>query len=162
MIGHYSFTQSGGPIQNYFLSSAFEATLTRNRTFSHTSYLPTRLRVLFFWPDCGSFPFIHSPHLLGARCSTPHNELCLVLVSLVFLHTFCDLAQFCRKPCNPVFVVLQFLKKLKNILLFFNAKWSRPMVRVQAQELNPWTSPSGNVVLTTGIPPGREERCSFF
>ncbi len=56
----YSFTQSGDPIQNYFLSSAFsEATITGNMTFSHTSYLPTTLRVLFFWPDCGSFPLIH-------------------------------------------------------------------------------------------------------
>jgi len=61
-IVHYSFTQSGDPIQNYFLSSAFsEGTITGNMTFSHT-----RLRVLFFWPDCGSFPFIHcSPPPLG-------------------------------------------------------------------------------------------------
>jgi len=36
------------------------------------------------------------------------------LVSLVFLHTFFGLAQFCKKPCNPVFNVLQFFKKIEE------------------------------------------------
>jgi hypothetical protein len=54
----------------------------------------------------------------------PPNELCLELVSLVFLHTFFGLAQLCKKPCNLVFNVLQFFKKMNNILLFFIANVS--------------------------------------
>jgi hypothetical protein len=48
----------------------------------------------------------------------PPNELCLVLVLLVFLHTFFGLVQFCKKPCNLVFNVLQLFKKMNNILVF--------------------------------------------
>jgi hypothetical protein len=33
--------------------------------------------------------------------------------------TFFGLAQFCKKPCNPVFNVLQASKKVKNILCMF-------------------------------------------
>jgi hypothetical protein len=36
------------------------------------------------------------------------------------LHIFCGLAQFCKKPCNPVFNLLLFFPKkktAKNILL---------------------------------------------
>ncbi len=40
------------------------------------------------------------------------NKLCPALVSLVFLHPFFGLAQFCKKPCNPVFNVLQVFKKI--------------------------------------------------
>jgi hypothetical protein len=32
--------------------------------------------------------------------------------ALVSLPTFSGLAQFCKKPCNPVFNVLQFFKKV--------------------------------------------------
>jgi len=93
----YSFTQSGDPIQNYFLSSAFsEATITGNMTFSHTSYLPTRLRVLLFWPDCGSFPFIHcSPPPLGLNAiyNPPPIEHCPApFVGLT--------VQPCGEPCG--------------------------------------------------------------
>jgi hypothetical protein len=40
------------------------------------------------------------------------------------LQPFFRLAQFCKKPCNPVFNVFQFFKKkVKNILwVFFVAK----------------------------------------
>ncbi len=49
----------------------------------------------------------------GNECSqykrrAAKHELCPALVSLVFLHIFCGLAQFCKKPCNPVFNVLLF------------------------------------------------------
>jgi len=41
------------------------------------------------------------------------------------------LAQFCKKPCNPVFNVLQFFKKkVKNILcMFFVANFLRELQR---------------------------------
>jgi hypothetical protein len=50
------------------------------------------------------------PYIFDARCETPPNDLCPALVWLVFLHTFFGLAQFCKKPCNPVFNVLQSFK----------------------------------------------------
>jgi len=41
------------------------------------------------------------------RLDQPHPEL----VPAGSLQPFFCLAQFCNKPCNPVFNVLQFLKK---------------------------------------------------
>ncbi len=78
-------------------------------------------------------------------CLTLLNELCPELVSLVFFaHTFFGLAEFCKKPCNPVFNVLQFFKKiLKNILLFFSANVLGPK-RVASQESNPRPLPCRN------------------
>jgi hypothetical protein len=45
------------------------------------------------------------------------------------LKPFFRLAQFCKKPCNPVFNFLQFFKKkVKNILcMFFVAKVLREL-----------------------------------
>jgi hypothetical protein len=40
----------------------------------------------------------------------PPNEFCPALVSLVFLHTFFGLAQFCKKTIQPGFQCFQFLK----------------------------------------------------
>jgi hypothetical protein len=60
------------------------------------------------------------------------------LVSLVFLHTFFGLAQFCKRPCNPVFDVLQFFK---NDCTGFC---------VASVEIEPTTFPAGNVALTSG------------
>ncbi len=96
----------------------------------------------------------------GARHWTPPKELCRALVSLVFLHTFFSLAQFCKKPCNPVFNFLQFFNSVKNVLLFFIASvlgtcsghWG-----IETHDL-----PAGNVTLTIGIIPGIEKWSLFF
>ncbi len=56
--------------------------------------------------------FLHT--IFRRALKKPPNELCPALVSLcLFAHLFFfALAQFCKKPCNPVFDVLQFFKKL--------------------------------------------------
>jgi hypothetical protein len=75
------------------------------------------------------------------------------------LHTFFGLAQFCKKPCNLVFNVLQFFKnKNKTILLFFIANVLGKCLALWAQALKPTSSPGGkgNVAPTTGIPSGTE------
>jgi hypothetical protein len=65
------------------------------------------------------------------------------------LHTFFGLAEFCKKPCNLVFNVLQFFKKkVKNVLLF-----TLPMFCIAGAGIEPPTvSPAGIVALTTDIP----------
>ncbi len=60
-------------------------------------------------------------HMTGGVLNTPH-KLCPALISLVFSHTFFDLAQFCKKPCNLVFNVLHELFKRsedQSIRMFF-------------------------------------------
>ncbi len=80
--------------------------------------------------------------------NTP-NELCPALVSLVFLHTFFGLAQFCKRPCNPVFDVLQFFK---NDCTRFC---------ITSVEIEPTTFPARNVALTIGIPSSKHEKTFF-
>ncbi len=60
-------------------------------------------------------------HMTDGVLNTP-NKLCPALISLVFLHTFFGLAQFCKKPCNLVFNVLHELFKRsedQSIRMFF-------------------------------------------
>ncbi len=51
-----------------------------------------------------------APYVFFQKSMWRHNGP--TLVSLVFLHTFFGLAQLCKKPFNPVFNVLQNLKKV--------------------------------------------------
>jgi hypothetical protein len=64
------------------------------------------------------------------RAKQPPNELCPALVSLVFLHTFFSLAQFCKKPCNPVFNVLEFFKNAKK---YSCSCWSPHSIAIEAK-----------------------------
>jgi hypothetical protein len=82
----------------------------------------------------------------------PPNQLCPALVSLVFLHTFFGLAQFCKKLCNPVFNVLQFFTKNGKRMLFFIANLLSTFLALQAQVLNPLRSYACRIALTVGIP----------
>jgi hypothetical protein len=57
------------------------------------------------------------------------------------LHTFFELAQFCKKPCNLVFnVLLEFFYKMKNVLLFFIASALGTYFALQAHVFNPGPS----------------------
>jgi hypothetical protein len=73
------------------------------------------------------------------------------------LHIFFGLAQFCKKPCNPVFNVLQFFKA--NFRTF---RCNSKMLGIAGTEIEPTTSLAGYIVLTTGIPSGRKENYIFI
>jgi hypothetical protein len=77
-------------------------------------------------------------HMTGGVLNTP-NKLCLALISLVFLHTFFVLAQFCKKPCNLVFNVLHELFKSEDqsIRMFFITNDLRKCLASRAQVLIP-------------------------
>jgi hypothetical protein len=74
------------------------------------------------------------------------------------MHTFFSRAQFCKKPCNPVFNVLQCFKKCeehsvvlplrmfrKDVLQYFRRRYGNLHLA------------AGAGVLTFGIPSGTEE-----
>jgi hypothetical protein len=59
---------------------------------------------------------------------------------------------------NPVFNVLQFLKKVKKILaMFFVVNVLRERLASRRRGSKPKTSPAGDGGLTSGIPSGTEE-----
>ncbi len=58
--------------------------------------------------SCFIFPLVI---ILLTISSTKKNLHFVSITIIVFLHTFFGLAQFFKKPCNPVFNVLQFFKK---------------------------------------------------
>jgi hypothetical protein len=63
--------------------------------------------------------------------STKESLHFVSITIIVFLHTFFGLAQFFKKPCNPVFNVLQFFKKkwgtlpplVKRVYIWFDNRW---------------------------------------
>jgi hypothetical protein len=78
------------------------------------------------------------------------------------LHTFFELAQFCKKPCNLVFnVLLEFFYK-KNVLLFFIASVSGHIFCIAGARVQPRTSPRGKVALSIVIPSDTEQGGLFF
>ncbi len=84
----------------------------------------------------------NNPRWVGLRFAQPHGSEnwigALVGHSLVFLHILFGLSQFCKKPCNPVFNVLQFLKKVKKILgMFFVVNVLRERVASRRRGCNP-------------------------
>jgi hypothetical protein len=75
---------------------------------------------------------------------------------LVFLHTFFSIAQFRKKPCNPVFNVLyNFNKSGERSVCSSIADVPGKCFALRAQVLN--QRPPYIVVLTTGIPSVTEE-----
>jgi hypothetical protein len=87
MTVHYSFTQSGGPIQNYFLSTGVsEATIIGTMTFPHL-LLAHQVEGFFLWPDRRFLHFIPPPCLVQ-----PCREPCGSAQGLTFSP--------CREPCG--------------------------------------------------------------
>ncbi len=72
--------------------------------------------------SCFIFPTCH--HLAHNILHKKKKKLHFVSITIiVFLHTFFGLAQFFKKPCNPVFNVLQFFQKKKWGTLPPLVKW---------------------------------------
>ncbi len=91
------------------------------------------------------------------------NKLCPALVSLVFLQTFFGLAQFYKKPCNPVFNVLQVFKKIcRTFCCKVRKDYLSPLFRTTGEGYERTTWPGGNVVLTTSNPSNSEEEGVVF
>jgi len=79
------------------------------------------------------------------------------------LHTFFDLVQFCKKPCNPVFNVLQFFKKCEEHFVVL------PLPMFREDVLQHFTRRYGNLhlpagagVLIFGMPSGTEKEGLLF
>jgi len=86
-----------------------------------------------------------------------------MLDSLAFLHTFFGLAQFCKKPCNPVFNVLQFFKKCEEHSIVLPLPIFREDVLQHfRRRYGNLHLPAGAVVLIFGIPSGTEEEGLVF
>ncbi len=83
-----------------------------------------------------------------------------------FRLSFCTpfgLAQFCEKPCYPVFHVLQFFKRSEVHILsiFFAFYVYGEHLASRRRVWEAWTSPAGNIALTTGIPSGDRTTTQF-
>ncbi len=94
-------------------------------------------------PRCSPLCFFRVFAAWGAEHAPP-NELCRALVSLVFLHTFFGLAQFCKKPCNPVFNVLQFFKKVEEHSIVSSAPllYFSGLLQIQSEKGQKFNNPA--------------------